>query len=898
MQEEGKKLKFSGDNFFSQIALWFMLIMTIDFIGSATLWLAAGYNIGLVDYLSIEFTNYTFNASLVDVVTVSFGKNLFASVLFWLSVPGTMGLLIQTIVLVMILIPAGMSIAKIALILLYGSFEHAIGIPAINIALHAFLLFFSLVELIFAFYALIARFCLTSAKENIGYEPLHSHKSKKVMEFGDVNEHQVERKVLSGDESESHADVIRVASLAVPELPLLVGATVALIVAALTSLAVPYYFGEIIGALSYVDPTKRAEKVRYGILSLILFSVITAVGSTIRGILFTLAGQRLVARLRCLAFNTIISQDIAFFDKQKTGELTNRLAADTQVLQNALTVNVSMALRNLITACGALVLLFLSSWKLTLMMLAVVPIIVGAGTVFARYLKSLTKQFQDFLAKSNSTAEEAIGGIRTVRSFACDDKVNDTYSRDVEESYEIGKKYSLVLGSFVGIVAVVAQAAIVLVVWYGGQLVINGQMNTGDLLSFLLYTLTVAASIAVLSNSFGEYAGAVGAAERIFEIIDITPLIPIQSTEGAIIPPSFAGNISLKDVTFSYASRPDSSVLKNFSLNVQGGTTVALVGPSGGGKSTVVSLIERFYDPVEGAVALDGIDIRDLDPEWYRKQIALVAQEPTLFATTIRENIALGGEFTEDEIIAAAKNANAYTFITGFPNGLETLVGERGIQLSGGQKQRIAIARAMILNPKILLLDEATSALDAESEFLVQEALDRLLQGNTTVIIVAHRLSTIKNADQVVVISEGKIVQKGTHQELIEEKGQLYEKLVKQQMENSSSLTPLKSFSTLDDDSFSFGEGSTSFVSFDGADTNSIGKPRHFRPQDSNSFAPSPILSDRSFDSGLRSEDGASNASFSFDYNGPVPTIKKKLQIQLSDLSSDDSDDNVDLSTG
>jgi ABC-type multidrug transport system fused ATPase/permease subunit len=413
-------------------------------------------------------------------------------------------------------------------------------------------------------------------------------------------------------------------------------------------------------------------------------------------------------------------------------------------------------------------------------MLASVPFVAVSAVVFGKRVKALRKSFQDELAKGSSTGEEVISNIRTVRAFSQEDRLHNKYSEDINSSYGIGKKIAFISGLFMGGVTMLSQTAIVLVVYVGAKQVLSGAITTGSLTSFLLYTITVAFSFAFLSSLFGDFMSAVGASERIFELMDKQPSIPHTGGE---TPHSVRGEIALEEVRFTYPARPEKEVLQGVSLSIPPGNIVALVGPSGGGKSTIVSLIERYYNPTSGRLTLDGIDIKQLHPKWFRSQIGFVSQEPVLFGCSIKENIAFGSTSATDEMIQeAAIKANAHQFIETFSEKYDTLVGERGVRLSGGQRQRLAIARALLLNPQILLLDEATSALDAESEFLVQQAIERLMQ-NRTVLVIAHRLSTVRNANLVAVVSDGKIVETGTHAQLMESKDGIYRKLVKRQLQ-------------------------------------------------------------------------------------------------------------------
>jgi len=585
------------------------------------------------------------------------------------------------------------------------------------------------------------------------------------------------------------ANLRRLMSLAVPELPFIFGGFGMLLISSAVQVVGPLFFGKVVDAA--LDSMYELNKTVI-ILTAIYF--IGAVSSWIRSWLFSLAGQRLVARLRTRLFGSVIQQEIAFFDTNRTGELCNRLSSDTQVMQNAVTVNVSMLLRYLLQILGSLGLMFFLNAKLTGVLLAVVPVVSIAAVQYGKFVRKVRKQFQDKLGEAGTQAEECLSSVRTVRSFAGESKAMGLYGGTVWESYALGKKLALAEGIMAGIFSFLGYGAVVAVLWYGGKLVNDNKhdpstgISAGLLTSFLLYTLQVAMGFALLSSLYGDFMQAVGASARIFGLLDrkndmFSPLRPL-------VIPALSGEIEFKNVWFKYPSRPDMDVLKDISFTVEPGQTVALVGPSGGGKSTIVSLIERFYDPVQGSIKFGGVELRLLDQTWMRQKISMVGQEPTLFAYSIKENIAYGREATDDEVKEAARQANAYEFITSFEEGFETKVGERGVRLSGGQKQRIAIARALIMNPALLLLDEATSALDAESEHLVQEAIDRAME-ERTVIVIAHRLSTVRNADKVIVIDKGGIAEMGTHSELLALNG-VYKRLVLRQL-TSGEATSLDS---------------------------------------------------------------------------------------------------------
>ncbi len=509
---------------------------------------------------------------------------------------------------------------------------------------------------------------------------------------------------------------------------------------------------------------------------LLLLFAISGVAGGLRSYLFTVAGEQVVAQLRKDLFSALIHQEIAFFDAERTGELTNRLASDTTVVQNAVTVNVSMALRFGIMAIGSVVILFLTSWKLTLMMLAVVPVIAVGLSIYGRSLRDVSRQVQDALAAATAVAEETLSGVRTVRSFAREDGEVERYGTAVARTFDLARRRAKLGAIFAGSMGFLGFGGIGAVLWYGGVLLVEGQMSAGELTSFLVYTMVMAGSVGALSGLWEDLMKAIGASERVFALMDRQP----QVSSGERRLPTISGHVSLRDVHFAYPARPDAPVLRGLDLELRPGEVVALVGPSGGGKSTVAALLSRFYDPQQGALSLDGIDYRELEPNWLREQVGVVSQEPILFATSIEDNIRYARPTaTRAEVEAAARAANAHDFISAFPEGYATLVGERGVRLSGGQKQRVAIARALLKDPRLLILDEATSALDAESEHLVQEALDRLMEGRTT-LVIAHRLSTVKAADRVAVIDDGHVVEQGTHPELLTHDG-LYKRLVERQ---------------------------------------------------------------------------------------------------------------------
>ena len=569
----------------------------------------------------------------------------------------------------------------------------------------------------------------------------------------------------------------RILRLARPERRRLVLGTLCLFVGSAMALLYPQGIRLVVdGALGQAGASRGT--IDHAALFMLAIFLVEGGAVALRAFLFSTAGERIVATLREDLYRAIVAQEIAFFDERRTGELVSRLASDTTILQSTVTANVSMGLRHAVAITGGLGFLLYTSPRLTVLMLAVVPAVVVAGTIYGRRIRRLSRRVQDALAEASQVAEESIAGIRTVRSFAAEAEEARRYDVAVEKSFALARTRALASSSVMGILSFAGYGAVAAVLWLGGRMAADGAMSVGQLTAFVVYTLTVAFALGGLAEVWADLMRASGAATRVFELLDRPSAMADQ---GGIVLAHVDGRLELDGVGFAYPARPDACVLDAIDLDIAPGEAVALVGPSGAGKSTIAALVGRLYDPDAGTVRIDGHDARTLDPTWLRRQIGTVAQEPILFSGTIADNIRYGRAGASDaELEAAARAANAWDFIQRFPAGLATLVGERGVQLSGGQKQRIAIARAVLKDPRILILDEATSALDAESEHLVKEATRRLMRGRTT-LVIAHRLSTVIDADRVFVLDGGRVVQTGSHTALMAEDG-IYRRLVERQL--------------------------------------------------------------------------------------------------------------------
>ncbi|XP_012233488.2 ATP-binding cassette sub-family B member 10, mitochondrial [Linepithema humile] len=585
--------------------------------------------------------------------------------------------------------------------------------------------------------------------------------------------------VVRSVKTKTRSELKNLILLAAPEKWTLMKAIAFLLVSSSVTMAVPFCFGKVIDIVNTAEEANMRENLNRLTLALFVVFLIGGVSNFSRVYLMSTAGHRITQSLRKQAYAAILRQETAMFDKESTGELVGRLSGDTQLISSAVTSNVSDGLRSAIMAVTGVSMMFYVSPTLALLGLAIVPPVVIVAVIWGRVLKRVSKDLQNSLAVLNTTAEERISNIRTVKAFAQERREIDRYSAKLQDVLRLCYKESLYRGMFFGMTGLSGNAIILSVLYNGIFMVSNSEITIGSLSAFLLYAGYVGISLNGLSSAYSELNKALGANARLFELIDRQPLIPIQ--DGQVLEKDLSGNVTFRNVSFAYPTREAVSVLKDFNLNVEECSMTAVVGCSGSGKSTVASLLLRLYDPTEGSILLDDHDLRLLDPAWVKSQISVVSQEPVLFSGSIRENILYGAESaTSSDVEEAARLAHVLEFTRKMTDGLDTIVGERGIALSGGQRQRVAIARALIKKPKILILDEATSALDAESEHFVQEAVERAIHGRT-VITIAHRLSTIKNADKIVVLDGGQVAETGTYVELMNLKQGHFKKLVKLQ---------------------------------------------------------------------------------------------------------------------
>ncbi|OYX89887.1 MAG: ABC transporter [Azorhizobium sp. 32-67-21] len=511
----------------------------------------------------------------------------------------------------------------------------------------------------------------------------------------------------------------------------------------------------------------------FAVLALVV--AVLAAASAVRFYLVTTLGERVVADLRNAVFERLTGLDGAFYDSARSGEITSRLTADTTHIKVAVATSASVALRNLVLFLGAAVMMVVTSPRLSGLVLVAIPFIVLPLVAFGRKVRARTRQAQDRLADASAYASEVVGAIRAVQASSAEGAARTRFGTQVNLAFEAARDATRARAMLTGIGIFLVFSSIVAVLWVGAQGVLNGTMSAGDLSQFVLFAVLAASSLGELSQTWGEVSAATGAAERIGELLKVEPLVR-PPAHPAPLPAAVTGELRFEDVAFAYPGRPGQKALDGVSFAVKPGERIALVGPSGAGKSTVFQLLERFYDPQGGRILLDGVDIAGCDPVAVRRHLALVPQEVAIFADTVRENIRLARpEASDAEVEAAGKAALVDEFVARLPEGWDTMVGERGVTLSGGQRQRIVIARAILRAAPVLLLDEATSALDAESETLVQTALEYSMRGRTT-LVIAHRLATVLSADRILVMEAGRIVDEGTHTQLVA-KGGLYARL-------------------------------------------------------------------------------------------------------------------------
>ncbi|UWQ22597.1 ABC transporter transmembrane domain-containing protein [Jannaschia sp. W003] len=568
-------------------------------------------------------------------------------------------------------------------------------------------------------------------------------------------------------------NLLRLAPFLRPYRGLLAAALLALTLTAAVSLILPLAVRRVVDGFE----TSAEGLLDQYFLAALLIAGALAIGTGLRYYLVTRLGERVVADIRKAVFGRMIRMSPDFFDGILTGEVLSRITTDTTLLLSVIGSSVSVALRNVLIFAGGLALMLWTSPKLGGLVLLIVPLLILPIVILGRRLRQLSRENQDWIAESSGRASEWLLSAQTVQAYTFERQAAGRFDDVTEDSFRSASKRIATRATMTVIVIALIFAAVIAVLWVGARDVRADAMSIGELIQFLIYAIMVAGSVGALSEIWGELQRAAGATERLVELLEVEDAVRDPATAH---PPALGDGLRFEGVRFHYPSRPSVAALEGVDLHVRPGETVALVGPSGAGKSTVIQLIQRFYDPDEGRITLGGTDLRDMDRAAFRRLLALVPQDPVIFAASARDNIAFGTEgATAAQVEAAARAAAAHDFIAALPEGYDTYVGERGVMLSGGQKQRIAIARAILRDAPLLLLDEATSALDAESERAVQDAVERLAEGRTT-IIVAHRLATVKAADRIVVMEGGRIAATGTHDELVGQGG-LYARLARLQ---------------------------------------------------------------------------------------------------------------------
>ncbi len=583
------------------------------------------------------------------------------------------------------------------------------------------------------------------------------------------------------EKSKNYSSLLKVVSFITPYKWHIIGSMLAIIITSAITLSI----GQ--GLRLLVDnglATSSEENLNYYVGIFGLLVLFLALTTFVRHYLVSWIGERVTADIREAVFNHVIGLHTSYFETNLSGEIQSRITTDTTLLQSLIGSSVSVALRNVIMLIGGVIWLFLTNVKLTTIIMAAVPFIIGPIIIFGRRVRKLSRATQDKIASVGTYVNEIIRNIKTVQAFTREGLDRQRFSGYVSDAFEVAMARVKQRAFLMSVVILLILGAVGAMLWVGGRDVMNKTISVGELAAFIFYAFIIATAAGSISGIIGDLQRAAGATERLMEILHaenlIKPAVPSLS-----LPSAQQASITIEDMTFFYETRPETPALQSVSLKIEPGQTTALVGKSGAGKTTLFDLLLRFYDPQTGVILLNGIDIRQLEPDELRRQIALVPQEPALFTGTVRDNILYGKpDASAEEMQAAAQAANASGFIEQMPDGYDSELGEAGVRLSGGQKQRIAIARAVLKDPAVLLLDEATSSLDAESEFEVQQALNRLMKGRTT-LVIAHRLATVKKADSIVVLEAGQIIDQGRHEELLESSA-LYGRLARLQFADSA----------------------------------------------------------------------------------------------------------------
>ena len=543
-------------------------------------------------------------------------------------------------------------------------------------------------------------------------------------------------------------------------------------------LAFPQYISE------FIDKAVEPKQVNWvADMSLLMLALILAycVLNTIRYYLFESTGNRVVTDIRRRLYGSLMRQEVGFYDEQKVGELLSRMASDVEVLKDTLTMDIAVAIKALVTAIGGVVMLFFISVELAVLVLFSTPVSLLLARWLGRLARVRSRDLQQSIAGDMEFAQESVANIRLVRAFNREGECQNRYLKSTAKTLQHYNGNSKLFGVFQGLSSFITMGSILLILWYGASLILAKQISVGELTSFVLYAGMASGAIGAVTGFWGEWMRASGATERVFELINRN--LQEQEQTSKSVSSVIRGEIAFENVGFRYPTRPEHKALSDFNLSIQAGETLALIGASGAGKSSVANLVLGFYGVDQGALKIDGMDVKQMDHKTLRQHMAIVEQEPSMFSGSIADNLAFACEHEVDraQIEQACRSANAHDFISAFPDGYETILGDRGVQLSGGQKQRIAIARAILRDPKILILDEATSALDSQSEQLVQFALSKLMKGRTT-LVIAHRYSTIAEADRVAVLDRGSLVQLGRHDELLEDRSNIYYQLMSKQV--------------------------------------------------------------------------------------------------------------------